>query len=248
MKIWHYLILIAVAVLLVGSFFLPNAVAGVTDSKRLENLIMVDSQSISFDSAPELDLPERLTLIANPNTEILPLKTGNAMDADAAKLRINQELERLFLGSPFQFDFRGHTVEESLASLVIDSKVPTHNMIVWELVLIDSSENSVTATLDDETGLILKLIYKLGNKGNAIIVTGSSDDAFYSAAQSLAEMMKKYYGFPVTLADYEYSKKLAYYRADLFGGGRVIPMYGAVRASSFTINERGGRRQSAEDR
>ena len=243
MKFWHYLILIAAALFLAGSFFLPNAVAGVTDSRRLDNLVMIDSQSISFDSASALALPELLTLVANPKTEILPLKTGNIMDIDAAKDRANQELTRLFNNSAFRFDFDKYTVEDSSAALVIDATVPTSNVIIWELMLLDRSENTVIVTLDDETGLILKLIYRLGNRDSSLTKAkspGSTDDEFYSVARSLTEMMNEYYGLPVTLADYQLSGNgsIAYYRADLFGGNRVIPMYGAVRATSFTMNER----------
>jgi len=31
---------------------------------------------------------------------------------------------------------------------------------------------------------------------------------------------------------------LSYYRLDLSEGGLIVPMYGVVRAASFTINER----------
>jgi hypothetical protein len=51
-------------------------------------------------------------------------------------------------------------------------------------------------------------------------------------------MMGAYYGLPVALADFHYSGGLAYYRADLSSGGHVAQMFGVVRASNFTINER----------
>ena len=244
MKIWHYLLLVAASLSLIGFFFLPNAVAGITDSRRMDSLIMVDSQSTSFDTAAELALPERIALAANPQTEILPMKTGKAMDADTAKERVDRELARLFYNSPFRFDFNGYTVEESAAALVIDAAVPTLNMMIWELMLQDRSENTVTVALDDETGLILRLIYRFGGDRDDFLVEAGandpSDDAFYPTARSLAEMMREYYGLAVTLADYELggNSSMAYYRADLFGGNRIIPMYGVVRATSFTINER----------
>jgi len=243
MKLWHYLLLLAAAMLLIGGFFLPNAVAGITDSRMLDNLITIDSQSISFNSAPDLVLPERIELVANPKTEILPLKTGNAMDLDEAKEKADRELARFLRGSPFRFNFSGYEVEEGDAALVVESADPAHNLIIWEFVLIDQSENKVTVTIDDETGFILRLIYKLGNKGDPFIEErgpGSPDDRFVSAAQSLADMMKDYYGLRVTLADYKLSGNgsIAYYRADLPGGNRVIPMYGAIRSTSFTMNER----------
>jgi len=241
MKIWHYFLIVAATILLAASFFLPNAVAGVTDANRLDNLVMIDSQSISFDSTPELALPERLALIAKPNTEILPLKTGNVMDIDAATEKAERELERFLGGGPFRFDFEEYSVTEGAAALVIDSNVPTLNMLIWELVLTDSSQNTVTVTLDDETGIIIKIIYRLGNKGDLMTGAGSfgsNDEEFYATARSLAEMMKEYYGLAVTLADYQFNRSIAYYRADLFGGSRIIPMYGAVRTTSLTMNER----------
>ena len=227
--------------MLVVSFFLPDAVANVTDSQRLDNLTMIDSQSISFDSARELALAERIKLIANPNTEILPLKTGNAMDIDAAKKRIIPELEKLFSNGPFKLDFDGYSVDEGGAALVIDeSTTPPLSAIVWELELSDESKNTIIVTLDDETGFILKLIYRLGNRDNSLIESGpdSLDQRYYSVARGLADMMKKYFGFSVTLGDYQFRGSIAYYRADIFGGGRAIPMFGVVRATSFTLNER----------
>ena len=243
MKFWHYLLLVVAAVLLIGSFFLPNAVAGITDARRLDNRITIDSQSISFNSAPDLALPERIALVANRKTEILPLKTGNAMELEEAKEKAEQELTRFLHDSPFKFNFSGYTVEEGDAALVVDAIDPAHNLIIWEFVMIDQSENKVTVTLDDETGFILRLIYKLGSKDDSFIesgATGSSDDKFYSVAQSLADMMYDYYGLRVRLADYELSGNgsTAYYRADLSGNSRVIPMYGAIRSTNFTVNER----------
>jgi len=241
MKFWHYLILAAVALLLAGSFFLPNAVAGFTDSRRLDNLVMIDSVSISFDSTPELTLHERIALVASRNTEMLPLKTGNAMDFDAAKEATVSELTRFFRGSPFRFDTRGHVVEDGAAALVIDAAVPEFNLRIWEFILVDRAGNKVTVTIDDETGLILRMIYKLSDSGGSLTgdePSGSSNSVFHDSALKLTEMMKEYYGHNLTLADYHYSGNIAYYRADLFGGSRVIPMYGAVRAASFTIHER----------
>jgi hypothetical protein len=241
MKFWHYFLLAAATMMLIGFFFLPNAVANITDSGSLDNLLMIDSQSISFDSAPELSLPERITLAANPKTDILPVNTGNLMDADAAKERTNRELTRFFRGSLFQFDLNDYVEEESAAMLVINADVPTLNLIIWEFVLVDHSENKVTVTLDDETGLILRLIYRLGNKDDTLIDTeasGSSDDKFYSVTYDLVEMIKEYYGLPITLADYKFRGRIAFYRADIFSGGLAIPMYGALRETSFTVNER----------
>jgi hypothetical protein len=151
------------------------------------------------------------------------------------------ELEKLFEDGPFRFDFDGYSVNEGGAALVIDeSTTPPLSAIVWELELSDESKNTISLTLDDETGFILKLIYRLGNKDNSLIEsgTGSLDQRCYSVARGLADMMRKYFGFSVTLGDYQFRGSIAYYRADIFGGGRAIPMFGVIRATSFTLNER----------
>ncbi|MCL2153036.1 MAG: hypothetical protein FWH57_08780 [Oscillospiraceae bacterium] len=241
MKFWHYIILIMAALLLLGFFFLPNAVAEVSDSRSLGNLVMIDSQRISFDSTSELSLPERIALAANPKAGVLPVETGNAMDDGMAKETIGLELLRFFKDSLFQFDFNEYDVEEGAAMLIVDADLPSRNLIVWEFVIIDRAENKITVTLDDETGIILRLIYRLGNQDNTLIgeeEAGSPGDEFYSMTQRLVEMMKDYYELPITLADYQFRGRIAFYRADLFSGGRAIPMYGAVRPASFTMNER----------
>jgi hypothetical protein len=241
MKFWHYFLLGIAIMLLIGFFFLPNAVAGITDSRSLNNLFMIDSQSISFNSTPELSIPERIVFAANPKTEVLPLNTGNSLNDDTAKERTNQELARFFRGSSFQFDFDDYIEEKSEVMLVINADVPTINLVIWELLLTDRFEKKITVTIDDETGLILRMIYRLGNSDDSLIDTetsGSLDDKFYSATHNLTEMIKDYYGLPITLADYQFRGRIAFYRADIFSGGRAIPMYGAVRATSFTMNER----------
>ena len=238
MKFRYYLILGAAAVILAGSFFLPNAVAGVTDMRRLDNLAMVASERISFEAAPDLSLLERIALASNSNTENLPLKTGNAMDEEAAKEKALQELERFYSQDAFRFEIRELAVEESTASLVIDTMEPALNMIVWELVLADPSENIVTVTIDDETGVILRLVHRLASAESQAI-SRPLDDELHTTAQMLVDMMTAYYGLAVELGDYLFSGSLSYYRADVTDRrGVIIPMYGVVRARSFTMNER----------
>jgi hypothetical protein len=256
------LIWIAAATLLVFSFFLPNVAAGITDSRRLNNLAMIDSQSISFDSPPELSLPERLELVASSNTELLPLSTGNVMDVEAAGNRAILEFTRFFQGMNnlgvegfYEFDFAGCVVEEGSAAIVIDPIAPALNMIVWELTLVDPSENIATITIDDETGIILRVVYlrsrrSVGQQLGANNLQTSnewredswpsnwSEIEYRAAAQHLCDMMTEYYGFTVALADFYFSRLLAYYRADLTDDNPTIPMYGVVRQTSFTINER----------
>jgi hypothetical protein len=241
MKLKHYFILGALAFILIGSFFLPNAVAGIADMRRLDNLTIVDSQRIDFDTAPELGLLERISLASSSNAEIMPLSAGNAMDFNTAKERALKEVERFFLGNAFGYNFKGYAVEEGAASLVIDALVPSLNMIVWEFVLVDQSDNTLTVTIDDETGVILRLVQRWRVRSDSPIETLSQDPTereLFAAALWLADMMTSYYGLPTVLADYQFSGSLSYYRADISQGGIVIPMYGVVRATSFTINER----------
>ena len=241
MKLRHYLALIAAALILLGSFFLPNAVAGITDMRTLGALTMIDSQSISFDLTPELSVPERIALAASPNTEMLPVITGNSMDEKAAGNRAAHELSLFFQGDAFELDHSEMTVSEGSAALIIDTAAPEQNMIIWEFDLSDPAGNSVTVTIDDETGVIVRLIYISSDWSGAMFdseIYRSADGQFFEASKILTEMMTEYFGIPVALSDYKYSGNLSYYRADIKRGGLVVPMYGVVRAASFTINER----------
>jgi len=241
MTIKHYLLLGAAAFIIIVSFFMPNAVAGVTDMRRLDNLVMIDSQRASFDASPELALNERISLAASSNTEMLPLSTGNYMDNETAGEIAVQEITRFFRGGSFELDYEELSFDDGSAALVIDSIVPTRNMIIWEFLMHDPAGNSVSVTIDDETGLIVRIVYRLGNRNDPMFeqwTTGTPDDVFFIAARILTEMMTEYYGQAVILADYQFSGNLSYYRADMSGGGITISMYGVVRASSFTMNER----------
>jgi len=251
MKTKHYLILGAAALILAWSFFMPNSLAGVTDMRILDNLIIVDTPSISFDAAPELGLLDRLALAANSNTELVPLITGNIMDADAAAERVYLELERLARLNPWEVDFNEYVIGESSASLVIDTMIPALNMVVWDFIMTDPSENAVTVTVDDDTGVILRLVFKLGVGGLSLIEAESagkpdlsepqlpSDEAFSEIALSLTEMMADYYRHPVVLADYLFSESFSYYKAEISDSrNHTIPMYGVVRTTGFTMNER----------
>lgn len=241
MKMRHYISLAIAALIIIGSFLLPDAVAGVTDMHRLNNLVLVDSQRISFDTAPELSLAERISLAANAGAEVLPLNTGSAMNSETAEERASAEIARFFRGGAFDFNYNYIQINEGVPSLIIDTMAPTNYMIVWEFDIIDDSGNSVTLILDDEIGVIVRLIYRIGNRDNAMITEGhfqSQDELFHTAARRLSEMMTAYYGVSVVLGDYQFSGSLSYYRLDITEGGLVIPMYGVVRATSFTINER----------
>ena len=241
MKMRHYVSLAIAVLIIIGSFLLPDAVAGITDMRRLDNLVLIDSQRINFDTAPELSLAERISLAANRGAEILPLNTGNTMDSETAEARAIAEVTRFFHGGVFDFNYNNVQASEGLPSLIIDTLAPTNYMIIWEFEIIDNLGNFVTIILDDEKGVIVRLIYRLGSGSNSLIYVGhfeSQDELFFVAAKRLSEMMTIYYGQNVALGDYQFSGSLSYYRLDMSESGVVIPMYGVVRATSFTINER----------
>ena len=244
MKLKHWLPLAAAALALIGGFFLPNAVVGVMDGRRLGSLIYIDAQSIVFEADPELDLPERLALAASPNTEVLALATGQTMEREAAEARAVRELARFFQSGQYEFADDECTIEAGAAGFVIDSEDPSANMIIWEFKVNDRNSNEVTVVIDDETGTILRLIYQ---QGNSSLQPGGSSETdssgmpsgdMYETALHLSEMMTAYYGLPVRLGDYQLSGSLAYYRTDMYSRGLVIPMYGVARAAGFTMNER----------
>jgi len=244
---------LALAVLLAGSFFLPNLVAGVLDSRILDVPIYTETQGFSFDASPFLSVPEKIDLIANRNIETIPLKTGQSMDTDAAERKAISELTRCFSGGPLAFDYLRCSVAEGGSLFVINTADPSVNMVVWEFVLEDPSESTMKITLDDETGVIIKVIYKRGAGAGATDSSGEQDklpegsatladesidgDELHVIALRLTEMMTKYYGLPVILSDYMLSGDLAYYKADLITSEYTVPMYGIVKAGSFTMNE-----------
>ena len=244
MKLRRTLTLAAAALLFVGSFFLPDAAAGVTDSRRLNNINMIDTQSIIIDTVPALSLSERIELTANPNAELVAWKSGNTMNEETAQARAIQELARFFRGGPFVFDYMKYSVEDISAIFIIDPEAPTASIIVWELILVDAHENMAIVTMDDETGYITKIIFRQGrgNQNETATVFEQTpappDEELYATTARLTGLMAEYYGLRIVLADYHFSGRISYYRADIHDGGRVIPMFGVVRAFSFTTNER----------
>ena len=235
---------IAVAVGLVGSFFLPNATANVMDSRMLNNLIIIEAESISFETELEMSLPDRIALLSSPNSEVLSIASGNVMNMESAKTRTISELAKFFSDNQFEFETDGCTAEDGNTVFVIESNNPAVNLIIWEFRILDRNANEVTVTLDDETGTILKLIYQQRSNAHNQDSNPREENTIsarydmYTAAQQLSDMMTEYYGIPVRLGDYQLGSNIAYYRADMYDRGIVVPMYGVVRASSFTINER----------
>ena len=243
-KIRRYLLWTAVAIGLVGSFLLPNAVVGYADSRRLDNLIIIEAQSIISSDDPELSLPRRIALAASPNTEVLVLATGQVMEREAAESRAIRELSRFLSNSPFEFDTDECAIEEGAAGFVIDSEDPLLNMITWEFRIVDRNATEATVMIDDETGTLLKLIYR---SGSSIIVTdgsagedapGAPGEGMYDTALRLSDMMTEYYGVQVGLGDYQLGGNMAYYMAYMVSGYYAVPLYGVVRTTGFTMNER----------
>ncbi|MCL2126065.1 MAG: hypothetical protein FWH33_08790 [Oscillospiraceae bacterium] len=242
MNVKRLLLLALVAIGVVGSFFLPNLVAGITDSATFNNVAIIDAQRVSFSTDPEFSLRERLALAANSKTDILELTTGQSMSADAAEARAIRELVRFLRGSPYGFAADDCHAESGFAAFVVDSNNPSANMIIWEFSLVDRYSNEMVITIDDETGIIMKLIYRQGRAttllGNPASAEGLSEEEFYNTASRICDMMTSYYGISVVFGDYRLGNSLAYYRADLYGEEVAVPMFGVVRSMSFTMNER----------
>ena len=244
MKIKRYIPLAAVTLGLVGSFFLPNAVASIIDARSFENLILIDAPSISFEADMILRLPERVALASSPGLEILALSKGQALSTETAQAKAIQELARFFGDSPFGFSAENCIVDSGSAALLVDPQDPSGSMIIWEFKIHDPGRNEATVIIDDDTGTILKLIYQQGSIGagqsELFRESGSSltESDARNAALLLSEIMTAYYDLPVRLGDFQLSDNIAYYRADMYGGSLVVPMYGVVRQTGFTINER----------
>ena len=254
----RYIPLAAAAAVLFASFFLPNIVAGVLDARRIHNSIVVDAQSISFDTVPHLSLTERIAFAASPNTDVMSITTGQVMGAEMAESAALREITEFFSRGEFIFAFDDCVVESGGASFVIDSEDPSVNMIIWEFRVVDRQSNEITVTIDDETGIILRLLYYRRSESiragesdggsslymfgdDVVPAPGLSDDEMRGDALLLVDMMAEYYGQPVGLGDYQLSGNIAYYRADMRGGGLGSPaifLYGVVRATGFTMNER----------
>ena len=230
MKLKRYIPLAAVTLGLIGSFFLPSAVASVMDARRLDNFILIDVQSVSFGEDIEMSIPERLALAASPRAEVQYLAAGQVMGLETAESQAVQELTRFLRGTPFEIAVDEIVVEDVTVAFVIDTEEPSVNMITWELVVLDQSANMAIITIDDETGVILKLIYQMGS--DTLNPGGSEEedthptpgDMMHRTARQIADMMAEYYGLNIGFGDYQLNGDIAYYRADMFEGGTFIPM------------------------
>jgi hypothetical protein len=159
---------------------------------------------------------------------------GTADQSAAGQGAADQSAAGQGAAGPFGFAPESSEAEEGGAVFIVNTDDPSVNMVIWEFTLKDSTGNKMKITLDDETGVILKLIYA---SETAAGPGASTDSAMYDSALRLATLMAAYYDMPIKLADYMYIGELAYYRADLTAGGIEIPMYGVVRPSGFTMNE-----------
>lgn len=243
MNLKRNLVIIAAALLLVCGFFLPNAIASMADAGRLGNITTIDSQSVVYESKPTLSLPERLALAANPNAELIGWISGNVMDEAGAERKAILELNRFLRDSPYEFDFRAYTTQESSAIFIIDPELPTVNMVVWELTIADKADNTAIITIDDETGVILRIIFSQAGRsqneaGGGGAAAGPTEEGLLADASSLVESMAEYYSLQIILADFANGRNRAYYRADITDSGRFVRMFGVVRATGFTMNER----------
>ena len=253
MSLRRNIVLSIAAIVLVCSFFMPNGVAGIMDSRRLDNLTIIDTQRFNFEVVSELSLMQRIALAASTSAEIMAIETGQVMEMEAAGSMAVSELVRFIGGSGIAVEASEYVVQSGSAVFVIDSADPSVNMIMWDFTLSDNHSSQVTLTIDDETGVILKMIYQsnadiLSEEIVEEVISGStffesadpSGDVMRTAALVLTEMMTAYYGRPVSLTAYELavSGTLAYYMAELRGDGVDTPMFGVIRANGFTMNER----------
>ena len=245
MRIKSYLLPIAAVLALLVGFFMPSAIASMTDSRRIGSLSVIDTQSISFEVNPEtgLNMAQRISLAASMNTELFSIESGQHMDQDAAGSKAVSELAGFFIGGGIEVNADECVVESSSASLVIDARDPSLNMIIWEIRILNEVLGEMTVTIDDETGIILRIINR---QTNMALLGNYIDDApqelleaiMNTAAQTLASMLTEYYGVPVVLEAYEYGSVMAYYTVVLYDHGMEVPMYGVIRSIGFTMNER----------
>ena len=223
---------------LIGCFFLPSTVAGIMDKQTLGKLIMTDSSSISYEAAPDLALTARLKLISSSSSESAALKNGKNMDRAAALRKVITELKRFDLAGEMGFIFDNCAAEEVQVGFVINTEDPSVNMIIWAFQLRDIDGRQIMVIIDDETGVILQMIYRHGDAPPKLHPDGIIDVAdMEKTANLLADMMTDYYGCPVNIKEYEQTGNLGYYNAEILSDGVLIPLYGIVRESGFTINE-----------
>ena len=218
-------------------FFLPDTVADIQDRQTIGNLNVKDSSSISIETNPEMTLPERLNLISISNSTSVLVKNGKKLNITTSLDRAIAELNR-FSGddAPWAADF---TVDLHESLLIIDSDDPSTNMLAWRFVLTDSSGQTITLVIDDATGTIIQLIYKLNQR--VVIVPEKNAGLyaeFYETAATLCRLMTGYYGVTVTLAEFELLGSLGFYKAELWESGTATPMFGIVQSDGFSINDR----------
>ena len=223
---------------IIGCFFLPSTVAGIMDRQSLGKLIITDSSSISYEATPDLPLTSQLRLMANTNAESAQLKTGKNMDSEAAFRKVMTELRWFDKGGELGFDYASCSATEIQAGFVIHTEDPSINMIIWLFQLVDAEGNTLAVVIDDETGLIMHMFYRRGvTKAEPRLAEGYGDAELEKFAYRLAELMNDYYGYDVSIKEYAFIGSLGYYNAELRSGETVIPLYGIVQESGFSINE-----------
>ena len=224
---------------MVACLFLPDTVAGIQDTQTIGKLDVKDSSSMSVETNPEMTLTERLNLISISNSMSVPVKNGKMFNNDTAIDRAVSELKRFSGDEGFGFDFTDVTIDLLETLLIIDSDDPSINMLAWRLILSDNSRGTITLVIDDATGTIIQLIFKL----NISTLVGSDKDTslsseFYQSVTNLCHLMTDYYDTAVRLAEYELLGSRGYYKAEIWDGGAATPMFGIVQSNSFSINDK----------
>lgn len=146
------------ALILAGSFFLPMYITGLKDKTTLGHVDVRNTQSVSFETKPELGIIDRLRMKNSSGS--LMLYNGKNMDAQEACQDVLTELGKFNSNALFDIDLQSCAMTYSSVEFLIDSSDPAKNVIVWNISLEDQSGNMVTASVDDETGILLSVNYR----------------------------------------------------------------------------------------
>ena len=157
-----------------GCTLLPLAIFGVQDQELVGR---VHTETVEETVSPirhTMSIVEKLKFYAKSNTYLhdgsehisaIPLEQGARLNQETVWTVCQEELSRLAaLGLAPERQREMLTNEKRFANsfFYIDTDDPTQNMIAWNLEFADN-EGGVLVHLDDETGKILKYMYRFSN-------------------------------------------------------------------------------------
>ena len=196
-------VLLAAALILAVSFFLPTYISVLRDRQSLDILSVAEGMSAGFQTSSKLTMPDRLSLINSAGN--MELANGKNLDSETAYQRALDEL-RSFNSSGFMaFDFNSWQLLKCGVSFYIDSENPSKNLIVWYIVIEDTLSHSIEALVDDETGKLLSVGYVIAvpakpSRGDEIATVKTGGLAVEPDA--LVEAITSYYGLETTASPY----------------------------------------------